>query len=80
MSFLAKRLFDDGSVVILEKNGRYYIRHDVGTHQITMRKDEITEQELKYALAGEKEMTNLLFEIQQHLESSGVDPYASNTK
>lgn len=75
-----KKSFDDGSVEIWKKNGRYFIRYDVGTHQITMREDEISEDEMKSAMHSESEMSKVLFSLQQRLENAGVDPYKSNTK
>lgn len=73
-----KILHEEDGLTLTIDDGRYYLLYDAGSHQVAMRKDEITEQEAQQILADPAEATPILFRLQRKLEASGVDPYVSN--
>jgi len=75
---MEEKIFDDGDLVILKRNSRYYIQYDAGAHQVAIREDEITENDAALVMQGEDSATKVLFELQKKLEQSGADPYVSN--
>ncbi|MEA1649431.1 hypothetical protein UAJ10_10415 [Nitrospirillum sp. BR 11164] len=76
---MRKIIYDDGAMAIINDDGKFYIRYDVGTHQIKIREDEISEDEANLAMVGTAEATRVLFAVQRRLQLAGVDPYVSNT-
>lgn len=72
-------IYDDGAMVIINDDGKFYIRYDVGTHQIKIREDEISQDEANLVMAGTAGATRVLFAVQRRLRLVGIDPYASNT-
>lgn len=75
---MEKKLYDDGFLVIFERDSILFIRYDAGSHQIAMREDEISEAEASLVMQGEKEATKVLFALQERLTKAGIDPYESN--
>lgn len=73
-----RKIYDDGDVQIYERNYRYFIRYDVGTHQITIREDEITADEATLANQDPSAITKILFDLQRRLEAAGINPYVTN--
>ena len=69
---------DPGNVTILERRGKFYIRYDVGAHQIAIREDEISRDEAKIAASGEPQLMQVLFALQKRLIAEGINPYQSN--
>lgn len=59
-------------------DGKWYASYDAGSHQVVMRKDEITEEEAWFACRGEKESEQMLLALQARLWNAGIDPYSSN--
>lgn len=73
-----EKIFDDGSLEIIVKSGRYYLRYDAGAHQVAIREDEISKAEAEQVMSSEDEATKVLFSLQRRLEEAGVKPYESN--
>jgi len=71
-------IYENDGVVVLKDDFKYYIRYDVGTHQITIREDEISEDQAKQVMLSPAEATKVLFAVQQRLTVEGIDPYVSN--
>lgn len=67
-----------GDLKIWAEDGRFYALYDAGSHQVVMRRDEITEEEAKLACSGERGATQMLSSLQRRLEQAGMDPYSSN--
>jgi hypothetical protein len=71
-------IYKDDNVVLFKRNGDFFIRYDAGSHQISIREDNITEDEANKILEDPKSIDKILFDLQFKLKSSGVDPYKSN--
>lgn len=72
------RLFKFSDLEIWQEGNRYFAVYDAGAHQVTMRKDEITEDEAKLACTGNEGATKMLFALQKRLVEQGENPYISN--
>jgi hypothetical protein len=72
-------LFQFNDLSILEEDGRYFAIYDAGSHQVVMRKDELSKDEVERALQSKEDATQVLFGLQERLLRSGIDPYVSNT-
>lgn len=75
---MKKTIFDADGLVVSKLGEKFYIRYDVGAHQIIMREDEISEEEARRVMIGPAEAAKVLFELQEKLTRSGIDPYVSN--
>jgi hypothetical protein len=75
---MKRQLFKFNDLEIWDEDGNYYAVYDAGSHQVTMRKDQITEEEAKLASSGEEGATKMLFALQARLKRAGIDPYSSN--
>lgn len=73
-------IFDNDGLILSKEGSLFYVRYDVGTHQIVMREDEVTEEEGLRIMSGPAEATKVLFELQKRLIQTGIDPYVSNLK
>lgn len=71
-------VFDRYAVMILREGDAWFIRHDVGAHQVAMREDAISADEANRAMAGPEEAMEVLFAVQRRLTEAGMDPYAAN--
>jgi hypothetical protein len=56
---MEKVIYSDGEI-ILERDGKYYLRHDVGHFNIKMRDDQITEEEAIKAQASKQDLIELI--------------------
>ncbi|WP_434776891.1 hypothetical protein [Neisseria sp. Ec49-e6-T10] len=74
------KIFDQNGIKIYKENKHYYVRYDVGAHQIVIRKDEITEEEASKMMSSMEQATQVLFRIQKTLEKNGENPYISNIR
>jgi len=67
-----------GSIQIVDRNSKLYIRYDAGAHQISWREDEITHQDFTQIVKSETNIESVLLKVQNRLISTGVKPYISN--
>lgn len=72
------KVFDDGDLQVYEKEGKFYLRYDAGSHQISMREDEISPDEAEQIMRDPESATKVLFNIQKRLTLAGVKPFVSN--
>ena len=75
MKILLKKFSD---LEIWRDGNRYYAVYDAGTHQVTMRRDDLTEDEAKLACTDDESAIRMLFALQKRLVEQGQDPYVSN--
>ncbi|GLQ89402.1 hypothetical protein [Dyella flagellata] len=75
---MSEVIYDADGLLVSKKGTKFYVKYDVGTHQIAMREDEISEQDAARIMAGPVEANKVLFELQKRLIQSGIDPYVSN--
>jgi hypothetical protein len=75
-----KKIFDDGDLIIWKRDSRFYLRYDAGAHQVAIREDEISEEEVKLVMQSETDATKVLFALQERLEATGIKPYESNVE
>lgn len=75
---MKKKLFTFNDLEVWQEGNRYFAIYDAGAHQVTMRKDEITEDEANLACRGSESATEMLFGLQKRLIEQGEDPYISN--
>lgn len=67
-----------GSVQIVERESKYFIRYDSGAHQVAWREDEITQEEALGIAKNEDFVEEVLIKLQRRLLEAGKDPYISN--
>jgi hypothetical protein len=79
MLFMKSLLCKFGDLEIWKDGEVLYALYDAGSHQVMMRKDEITEGDASFACRGEKEAGQMLLALQARLLDAGSDPYSSNT-
>jgi len=77
---MQEKIYDDGDLIIWKRDSKYYLRYDAGAHQVAIREDEITEDEVRMVMKSEGDATKVLFALQERIEKSGVKPYLSNVK
>ncbi|TPG72824.1 hypothetical protein [Pseudomonas mandelii] len=75
-----KLIFQLSDMEIWARGDRFFVRYDAGSHQIVMREDEISEQDVQEALLSNESAMKMLFALQKRLIQAGIDPYVSNTK
>lgn len=75
---MKKKLYQFNDLEIWQEDNRFYAIYDAGSHQVVMRKDEITEHEALYACEGESSAVNMLVALQARLTRAGIDAYSSN--
>jgi len=56
---MEKIIYNDGEI-ILERGGKYYLRHDVGHFNVKMRDDEISEEEAIKAQKSKQDLIDLI--------------------
>lgn len=71
-------IYDDDSLIIIKRDSRFYLRYEVGSHQVVLREDEISENEVELIMNSPEDATKVLFSLQKRLEESGVKTYKSN--
>lgn len=74
------KLFELADMEIWERDGRFFVCYDAGSHQVVMREDEISEVEARTAAQCEDTAIQMLFGLQKRLIQMGIDPYVSNMK
>ena len=67
-----------GSVQIVERNSKLFIRYDAGAHQVVWREDEISKEEFLIIKQNEENIEPVLFKLQDRLIKSGIVPNVSN--
>ena len=67
----------DGTEVV-ERDGRFFIRYDAGSHQVTWREDELSAGDLDVVRLNPEGVGIALRAIQKRLLAAGVDPYRAN--
>jgi hypothetical protein len=77
---MEKNIFisSDMDVEIWYKDGKYLLRYDAGSHTVEYREDEISKEEVDFALISKSNLISLLWKLQERLIKSGVSPYVSN--
>jgi hypothetical protein len=75
-----KLIFQLSDMEIWARGDRFFVRYDAGSHQIVMREDEISEQDVREASLSNESAMKMLFALQKRLIQAGIDPYVSNTK
>ncbi|WP_415891271.1 hypothetical protein ACMXYV_08120 [Neptuniibacter sp. SY11_33] len=75
-----QKIYDDGDLEIWQRDGKYFLRYDAGAHQIAIREDEISKEEVELVAKSVESATKVLFAIQKRLEAEGIKPYRSNIK
>lgn len=75
-----EKVYDDGDLIIYKRNKAFYLRYDVGAHQVAIREDEISEDEVNQIMESQESATKVLFSLQKRLQESGIKPYESNIK
>jgi uncharacterized protein YccT (UPF0319 family) len=75
---MRKNIFNENDVTIFMQDGKFFIRYDVGSHQIVIREDEISEKEAMQVIENSNKVIEVLFSLQKRLLLAGVDPYVSN--
>jgi hypothetical protein len=71
-------VYKDDGVIVSSENGKYHIQYDAGSHQIAMRKDEISKDDAENLAADPATIEDILFSLQKRLIAQGIDPYKSN--
>ena len=71
-------IFEGDGLVVSEIGTKFYVRYDVGTHQVVIREDEISEEEARRIMSGSAEASKVLFALQTRLTQAGINAYVSN--
>lgn len=71
---MKEKIYDNVGIIIFKDNDKYTVLYDSGSHQITMREDFISEEEVKKIMADSSNATKILFDIQKKLQESGINP------
>jgi hypothetical protein len=67
-----------GSVQVVERESKYFIRYDAGAHLVVWREDEISKEEVSSIIHNEAEIEEILLKLQRRLIKNGINPYVSN--
>ena len=68
----------DGGIEVVERDGRYFVRYDAGSHQMVWREDEISSEELVEIRSGKAGEYRTLLAMQKRLTNNGEDPHVQN--
>jgi len=71
-------IYDDDGLIFIKRDSRFYLRYEVGSHQVGLREDEISKNEVDLIMKSPEDATKVLFSLQKRLEDSGVKTYKSN--
>jgi hypothetical protein len=69
---------DSAGLEVVMRDGRLYVRYDVGAHYTVWREDEITQAQFEKIQLGGRELTSALLEMQAQIEQRGEDAYVQN--
>lgn len=75
---MKEKIFTFNDLEIWREGNSYFAVYDAGAHQVTLRKDRITENDAKLACTGQEGATQMLFALQQRLIENGENPYIAN--
>jgi hypothetical protein len=75
---MKRKLYTFSELEIWQEDDRFYMIYDAGSHQVVMRKDEISEDEAELACTGLPKLSEVMFTLQKRLIESGIEPYKSN--
>ncbi len=75
---MRETIYDDDGLTVFKENNKLYIRYDAGSHQVSIREDEISEEEARLVKKGTEDATKVLLSLQAKIEDSGGNPYESN--
>jgi hypothetical protein len=75
---MRQQMFDDGDIQIFREGVKYFVRYDAGSHQIEMREDEVSVDEVNRMMGSPGEVNNVLLSLQKRLQEAGENPYKSN--
>ena len=76
---MRNKIYDEDKLEIWAEGDFFYLRYDVGAHQIAIREDEISKDEVEQIMNSSDEATKVLFALQRRLKNAGICPYESNT-
>ena len=63
---------------VVEREARYFIRYDAGTHQMAWREDEISAEEFAQLKSSRASEYQTIISLQRRLQLHGIDPYKQN--
>ncbi|MET3931761.1 hypothetical protein ABIE51_003648 [Lysobacter sp. OAE881] len=69
---------DTTGTEVIERDGRYFVRYDAGSHQVTWREDEISADDLDVIRSSSEGIEIVLRAVQRRLLAAGIDPYRAN--
>jgi hypothetical protein len=75
---MKKKIYQFNDLEIWQEDNLFYAIYDAGSHQVMMRKDEITKEEAMHACEGESSAVEMLLALQARLTKAGIDAYSSN--
>ena len=75
---MKKTLYRNGDLQILDRDDRYYIQYDVGSHQVIVRSDEICRKDALSLSSNPDKIGDFLYELKDDLIKKGIDPYQPN--
>lgn len=75
---MSEVIYEGDGLVVRKDANRFFVRYDVGTHQVIIREDEISPEDAGRIMKSPADATKVLFELQRRLTLAGVDPYTSN--
>ncbi|EMB48294.1 Uncharacterised protein [Vibrio mimicus] len=67
-----------GSVELVERQSKLYVRYDAGAHQVVWREDEITQEEAQAIMQDESAISSVLINVQLRLKKQGITYPISN--
>ncbi|EIO3984855.1 hypothetical protein V4V60_003743 [Vibrio mimicus] len=67
-----------GSVELVERQSKLYVRYDAGAHQVVWREDEITQEEAQAIMQDESAISSVLINVQLRLKQQGITHLISN--
>lgn len=68
-------IFEQSGLLVVEHEGRLFVRYDAGSHQEILRQDEITPEEFEEIKTTRGGFYNVIIRLQRRL---GLDAYTSN--
>lgn len=74
------KIYEDDHLIIFKESEKYFLRYDAGSHQISIREDEITKMETQMIMKSFEDASKVLFILQDRLLASGIKPYLSNVE
>ncbi len=63
---------------VVERDGRYFVRYDCGSHVSIWREDEITAAQARQATLGPMHLNNMVLSLQNDLTAKGINWSVSN--